>query len=164
MKLPGIVAITAVVCGCGPATYPASIAHPLLGQPLPAIHHRHTLDGQPLEAEQLAGKPVLVKFFAQYCQPCRATLPAAERLHETHPGVVFLGIDEDESIDTADAIAKQYGLSFAVVHDEGNILSGRFRVSTMPTTFVADSKGVVRWVGGEEQTEDELRRAVDAAR
>lgn len=164
MKLPGIVAITAVVCGCGPATYPASIAHPLLGQPLPAIHHRHTLDGQPLEAEQLAGKPVLVKFFAQYCQPCRATLPAAERLHETHPGVVFLGIDEDESIDTADAIAKQYGLSFAVVHDEGNVLSGRFRVSTMPTTFVADSKGVVRWVGGEEQTEDELRRAVDAAR
>lgn len=164
MKLPGIVAITAVVCGCGPATYPASIAHPLLGQPLPAIHHRHTLDGQPLEAEQLAGKPVLVKFFAQYCQPCRATLPAAERLHETHPGVVFLGIDEDESIDAADAIAKQYGLSFAVVHDEGNVLSGRFRVSTMPTTFVADSKGVVRWVGGEEQTEDELRRAIEAAR
>ncbi len=164
MKHTGTAAALLVLCGCGPATYPASIAHPLLGQPLPPIHHRHTLDGQPVEAEQLAGKPVLVKFFAQYCQPCRATLPAAERLHESHPGVTFLGIDEDESAETADALAKQYGLSFAVVHDEGNVLSGRFRVSTMPTTFVADSQGVVRWVGGEGQTEDDLRRAVEAAR
>ncbi len=50
------------------------------------------------------------------------------------------------------------------MHDEGNVLSGRFRVSTMPTTFVADSTGVVRWVGGEGQTEDDLRRAIEAAR
>jgi thiol-disulfide isomerase/thioredoxin len=164
VKHIGILAVLVGVGGCGPATYPASIAHPLLGQPMPAIHHRQTLDGQPVEAAQIAGKPVLVKFFAQYCQPCRATLPAAERLHESHPGVTFLGIDEDESAETAGELAKQYGLSFAVVHDEGNILSGRFRVSTMPTTFVADSQGVVRWVGGEGQTEDDLRRAVEAAR
>jgi thiol-disulfide isomerase/thioredoxin len=149
-------------CG-GPATYPPSSAHPLLGKPLPAIHHRHTLDGQPLD-EALAGKPVLVKFFADYCQPCRATLPAAQRLHESHPGVTFIGIDEDESSETASSLAQRYGLSFAVVHDEGNVLSGRFRVSTMPTTFVADSTGVVRWVGGEGQTEDDLRRAIEAAR
>jgi thiol-disulfide isomerase/thioredoxin len=164
VKSVGALLFTIAVCGCGPVSYPASIAHPLLGQPLPAIHHRHTLDGQPVEAEQLSGKPVLVKFFAQYCQPCKATLPAAERLHESHPGVTFLGIDEDESAEAADAVAKQYGLSFAVVHDEGNILSGRFRVSTMPTTFVADSQGVVRWVGGEGQTEDDLRKAIEAAR
>lgn len=164
IRLLGACSTLAALTACGPATYPASISHPLLGQPMPAIHHRHTLDGQPVEAEQLAGKPVLVKFFAQYCQPCRATLPAAERLHESHPDVTFLGIDEDESSETASALAQQYGLKFAVVHDEGNVLSGRFRVSSMPTTFVADSKGVVRWVGGEGQTEDDLRRAVEAAR
>ncbi len=159
-----IVGALAGSTSCGPATYPASVAHPLLGQPLPAIHHRHSLDGRPVEAEQLAGKPILVKFFADYCQPCRETLPAAERLHESHPGVTFLGIDEDETSETAGALAMKYGLTFAVVHDEGNVLSGRFRVSSMPMTFVADSKGVVQWVGGEGQTEDELRRAVEAAR
>lgn len=163
-RLLGAGLALAALGACGPATYPPSVAHPLLGQPLPAIHHRHTLDGQPLEAEQLAGKPVLVKFFADYCQPCRATLPAAERLHESHPDVTFIGIDEDESSETATALAQRYGLKFAVVHDEGNVLSGRFRVSSMPTTFVADSRGVVRWVGGEGQTEDDLRRAVEAAR
>jgi len=33
----------------------------------------------------------------------------------------------------------------------------------MPATFVADAHGVVRWVGGEGQTEDDLTRAVEAA-
>jgi hypothetical protein len=33
----------------------------------------------------------------------------------------------------------------------------------MPMTFVADGSGVIRWVGGEGQTEEDLRRAVEAA-
>jgi cytochrome c biogenesis protein CcmG/thiol:disulfide interchange protein DsbE len=147
----------------GPASFPPSAAHPLLAKPLPEIHHRQTLDGQPLDATQLAGKPVLVKFFADYCQPCKETLPAAERVHQSHPEVAFLGIDEDESLETASALAQRYGLTFPVVHDQGNVLSGRFRVSSMPMTFVADAKGVGRWVGGEGQTEDDLKRAVEAA-
>ncbi len=153
----------AVSCGGAPV-YPASSAHPLLGKPLPAMHHRQTLDGKPLDEGALAGKPVLVKFFADYCAPCKATLPAAEKVHEAHPEVVFLGIDEDESTETATALVQRYGLTFPVVHDAANALSARYRVSTIPTTFVADADGVIRWVGGEGQTEDDLRRAVEAAR
>jgi cytochrome c biogenesis protein CcmG/thiol:disulfide interchange protein DsbE len=155
--------LLAVACGGRPAGYPASPDHPLYGKPLPQIHHRATLDGQPLDSEQLAGKPVLVKFFADYCIPCRETLPAAERIHEAHPDVVFLGIDEDESAETAQSLARRYGLTFPVVHDEGNVLSGRFRVSSLPTTFVADRHGVVRWVGADGQTEEDLRSAVETA-
>jgi thiol-disulfide isomerase/thioredoxin len=150
-------------CG-GHASYPPSAQHPLLAKPLPEIRHRQTLDGQPLDAAQLQGKPVLVKFFADYCQPCKETLPAAERVHQSYPDVTFLGIDEDESSETASAVTQRFGLTFPVVHDQGNILSGRFRVSTMPMTFVADASGTVRWVGGEGQTEYDLRRAVQAAR
>jgi len=82
------------------------------------------------------------------------------------PAVVLqaVSISPQPSSETASSLAQRYGLSFAVVHDEGNVLSGRFRVSTMPTTFVADSTGVVRWVGGEGQTEDDLRQAIEAAR
>jgi cytochrome c biogenesis protein CcmG/thiol:disulfide interchange protein DsbE len=157
-----LVASLSVACG-GPR-YPVSVAHALLGQPLPQIHHRQTLDGKELDSRELAGKPVLVKFFADYCQPCKETLPAAERVHHTHPGVVFVGIDEDDSSETARALAERHGLTFPVVHDEGNVLSGRFRVSSMPMTFVADSSGVIRWVGAEGQTEADLTRAVEAVR
>jgi thiol-disulfide isomerase/thioredoxin len=149
---------------CGHPTYPVSVSHPLLGQPLPAIARRDVVSGERLDSAQLAGKPVLVKFFADYCQPCKETLPAAERVHEAHPDVVFLGVDEDESAETAAAIVRRYSLTFPVVHDASNVLSGRFRVSTMPMTFVADASGVIRWIGSETQTEDDMRRAVEAAR
>lgn len=154
------VTLAGLAC-CGAPAFPASAGHPLLGQPLPEIHHRQTLDGRPVELGQ---GPVLVKFFADYCQPCKTTLPAAERIHEEYPDVAFLGIDEDETKETARDLARRYGLTFPVVHDPGNVLAGRFRVSAMPATFVADASGVIRWVGAEGQTEDELRQAVRASR
>jgi thiol-disulfide isomerase/thioredoxin len=159
-----VAALVALSGACGHALYPASVAHPLLGQPLPPIHHRTTLDGQPFDSAQLAGRPVLVKFFADYCRPCALTLPAAESIHQAHPDVLFVGIDEDESAEKANAVVQRYSLTFPVIHDAGNVLAGRFRFSTMPMTFVADASGTVRWVGDERQTEDDLRRAVEAAK
>jgi cytochrome c biogenesis protein CcmG/thiol:disulfide interchange protein DsbE len=160
---PRLRVLLIAAAGCVHAGFPASSAHPLVGLPLPEIHHRETLDGRPFETRQLAGQPVLVKFFADYCKPCKESLPAAERVHKAHPGVAFLGIDEDDNTDTALSLAQRFGLTFPVIHDSGNVLSGRFRVSSMPMTFVADRAGVIRWVGDERQTEDELTRAVEAA-
>jgi thiol-disulfide isomerase/thioredoxin len=131
---------------------------------LPDIHHHTTLDGQPFDADQLAGRPVVVKFFAEYCAPCKATLPAAERVHEAHPDVLFVGVDEDESPARASALVQKYALSFPVLRDPSNVLSGRFRVSTMPMTFVTDASHVIRWVGDETQTPEDIERAVEAAR
>jgi thiol-disulfide isomerase/thioredoxin len=154
-----------VIAACGGRpSFPQSTESPLLGKPLPEIKHRSTLDGAPFDPSVNAGKPVLVKFFAEYCKPCVETLPAAERVHQAHPEVVFLGIDEDDSPDTARTMVKRYNLTFPVIHDRENILSGRFRVATMPATFVTDASGVVRWVGAENQTEKDIERAVSAAR
>jgi cytochrome c biogenesis protein CcmG/thiol:disulfide interchange protein DsbE len=151
------------VPGCAPPQFPASASNPLLGQALPEIHRR-SLDGHAIDQGLLQGTPVLVKFFADYCQPCKETLPAAERIHEAYPDVTFLGVDEDDTSETASDVVRRYGLSFPVIHDSGNVLAGRFRVTAMPTTFVADPHGVVRWVGAEGQTEGDLRQAVQAAR
>jgi len=164
IPLTVVTSMMALGCTDGRPGYPSTIAHPLLGQPVPEIRHRQTLDGHPFDAAQLAGMPVLVKFFADYCVPCKETLPAAERVHKAHPEVLFVGIDEDESTEVATSLAQRLGLTFPVIHDTGNILSGRFRVSSMPMTFMTDASGVIRWVGGEGQTEDDLKRAVDAAR
>jgi thiol-disulfide isomerase/thioredoxin len=152
-----------LAASCGPPAFPVSAPHPLLGQQLPEIH-RQSLDGHAIDKGSLTGTPVFVKFFADYCQPCKETLPAAERLHEAYPDVTFVGVDEDESGEVARDLAHRYGLSFPVVHDQSNVLAGRFRVSAMPMTFVADATGVIRWVGAEGQTEQELRQAVQAAR
>jgi thiol-disulfide isomerase/thioredoxin len=169
---PGFLAIALAVApvlvslpGCGgKATYPSSMQHHLLNQPLPTLHARETLNAGALDSTELAGKVVVVKFFAEYCAPCKATLPATERVHKSHGDVAFVGVSLDESRAAAARLVDAFGISFPVVYDASRVFQGKFRVNEMPRTFVADKQGIVRWVGGEGQTEDDLTQAVEAAR
>ncbi len=129
---------------------------------LPDIKRR-TLDGKTFDTASLRGKVVVVKFFAKYCEPCKRTLPWFQRFASEHPEVSVLGIAEDERESDAREVVATYGLSFPVVHDTGNALSGRFRVSEMPITFVADGEGRIRWVGGPDQGEGQLEAATRAS-
>jgi thiol-disulfide isomerase/thioredoxin len=149
---------------CGQPSFPQSPKHDLLGQPSPEIKARQLLDGSALAAGALAGRVVVVKFFADYCAPCKKTLPAVEALHRRFGDVAFIGVSEDESRAKAQKVVDQFSLTFPVIHDSSQVYSGRFRVAQMPTTFVIDKLGVVRWVGGADQTDDELTQAIEAAR
>lgn len=168
----GLAAVALAGAGCG-ATMPPSFAENPLApsgspeqpdtKPLPDIKRR-TLDGATFETAALRGKKiVVVKFFAKYCAPCKESLPWFERFAKQHPNVAVIGIAEDERESDAREVVSAYGLTFPVVHDTGNALSGRFRVSDMPITFVADRRGRIRWVGGPGQTEAQLEAAVSAS-
>jgi hypothetical protein len=60
-------------------------------------------------------------------------------------------------------MVERHRLSFQVVHDEGHVLSGRFRVVELPATFVLDARGVVRWRGTTDNS-DEMRAVVESVR
>ncbi|MGZ3422899.1 MAG: TlpA family protein disulfide reductase [Polyangiales bacterium] len=155
-------ALLVTVLGCmpgKPANMPASAQHPLLGKPLPAFK-RQTLAGQSVDTTETRGSVVVVKVFAKYCEPCKRTLPAAQKLHEELPDVSFIGVDEDESRADAETVVGDFHLTFPVILDAGNTLSGRLRVQELPVTFVADAKGTIRWIGGPDQAEGALGEAV----
>jgi thiol-disulfide isomerase/thioredoxin len=149
--------------GCGSPTLPPSAPSALFGKSLPRIG-LPTLDGTVLDGAKLVGRPVVVKFFADYCEPCKRTLPAAERLSAEYPSVRFVGVSEDDDSSTAQEVAARYHITFPVVHDEDHALLGRFRVHELPTTFVADAGETVRWIGGPGQTERELEQAILAVK
>ena len=58
-----------------------------------------TLDGQPLERQQLEGRWVLLDFWATWCAPCIAELPTLRRIHETWQGTehLILGVSMNRS-------------------------------------------------------------------
>ena len=167
-----VVALLAAPAGCGPAAMPASYAqNPLApsgptaaqSKPLPEIKRR-TLDGATFDTAEARGRKVtVVKFFARYCEPCKRSLPWFQQFAKEHPEVAVLGIAEDERESDVRDVATTFGLTFPIVHDTGNALSGRFRVTDMPITFVADKSGRIRWVGGPDQTEADLEAAVSAS-
>ena len=152
----------AAITACTRSASPPSAPSPLLGSPLPRLETRTPITGPPFDHGVPSGKPVVVDFFAEYCEPCKRTLPAIERLAKERPDVTFIGISEDEYATTARALAERYGLTFTVVHDESGALRGRFRVSALPITFVADRAGIVRWVGSSTEKGADLGRVLDA--
>jgi cytochrome c biogenesis protein CcmG/thiol:disulfide interchange protein DsbE len=143
----------------GPAALPASSPSRLLGEPLPTFR-RPTLQGATFDTAAWAGQVIVVDFFAAYCKPCQRTLPALEALHRKQPGLTIVGVSLDDTPDNAWKSVRRHRLTFPVVHDAGNVLAGRLRVTELPISFVVDGSGRVRWVGGPDQPDDALERAI----
>ncbi len=164
MKRAIVLAFVLAACGgAKPAAAPPSSPSSLLGKAAPEFK-RAALDGANVDIAAARGKVVVVKFVAKYCEPCKRTLPAIEKLHATHPDIVVVAIAEDETEDDARALAASFALTFPVVHDRQNVLAARYRVRDLPVTYVLDGKGSVAWVGGPEKTESDLVAAIEATK
>ncbi len=160
--LLGLLVSASLACGhasAGPP--PPSAASALLGEPVPAFR-RPSVQGATFDTGAAAGRVLVVDFFAAYCPPCQRALPAVERLARERRDVVFVGVSLDGDADLARRQVARHRLTFPVVHDPGNTLAGRFRVTELPATFIVDGTGRVAWASGAAQSEDELARAVDA--
>lgn len=160
--LPFALAMGAAGCA-GSKAPPPSHPSPLHASAAPQID-KNTLGGARIDTDAMRGQVLVVKFFAKYCEPCKQTLPAAQRLHAKYEDVTFVGISVDERSSDAEALVAQYGLTFPVVLDRSRSISGRYRVVDIPMTFVVDREGVVQWVAGPGQSEEDLQRAIESLR
>ncbi|MCD6290472.1 MAG: TlpA family protein disulfide reductase [Anaerolineae bacterium] len=104
------------------------------------------LDGQPVSLSELRGQAVVLNFWATWCPPCRAEMPALERVYQAHreDGVVVLGVNQGETGAAVNPFLKEFGISFPVLLDaQGNV--GRlYRVQALPTTYFIDRQGMIR--------------------
>lgn len=158
--------LAAGACAHAPAANvppPPSAPSPLLGKSVPAFR-RPTVQGPVFDtaAGRAGGRVLVVEFFAAYCRPCQRTLPALEALHAERPDVEIVGVSLDDSPEGAVRMVNRHRLTFPVVHDGGHVLAGRFRVTELPVSFVADGGGRIIWSAGPAQPEDALPRAVTA--
>jgi thiol-disulfide isomerase/thioredoxin len=164
LPLPLLGLLIPVACahaGLGPAPASDSAASAVLGATVPAFK-RPSVQGPMFDTATAAGRVVVVDFFAAYCLPCQRALPAVERLARERRDVVFVGVSLDDDAGLAMRQVSRHRLTFPVVHDAGNVLAGRFRVTDLPATFVIDGAGRVAWVSGPGQSEGALDRAVAA--
>lgn len=150
----------ALSIGCVPPM-PPSMQHPLLGQMTPAFE-AVSLDNQVMLVPAYAGTRVTVlDFWASWCGSCQVTMPALDRLYRDRrrDGLLVVGISVDENSEQALEGAYRFGVTFPVVHDRGQELQATYGVSQVPTTFVLDTAGRVRFVGTDPES---IKRAVQA--
>jgi cytochrome c biogenesis protein CcmG/thiol:disulfide interchange protein DsbE len=117
-----------------------------------------------LTLSSLRGKVVVLNFWASWCYPCKkeaGTLQAASTRWGKR--VVVLGVDVNDFKGDARSFMREHGMTYPVVHDNGNVTSPKYGFSLLPETFFIDRRGrVVGHVPGEVKSED-LRRGIEGA-
>lgn len=98
--------------------------------------------------EAIKGKVVLVDFWASWCEPCKQSFPAMEELHQRYgsQGLVIIAINVDENRSDMEAFLKKNVATFAVVRDSNQKLVEKAGLATMPSSFLLDREGKVRFV------------------
>lgn len=123
---------------------PHLIDSPLIDKPAPPFALR-SLDGEEVSLAQMGGQPVVLNFWATWCQPCVAEHPVLQEYARRYAGKVhFVGvIYQDESSNIRSFVERRGGWGPSLV-DPGSQVAIRYGVYGAPETFFIDRDGVVR--------------------
>jgi thiol-disulfide isomerase/thioredoxin len=108
------------------------------------------LSGQPVTLSELRGKVVIINLWASWCPPCRAEMPALQRVYEEYQdqGVEVLAVNtsHQDSEDEAVAFVTEKGLTFPILFDRTGVTSRKYQLRAMPSTYFVDHEGLIQKV------------------
>lgn len=148
------------------ATTGGQIPAPREGFSAPSIELAR-LDGERLELADLRGQVVVINFWASWCPPCRAEMPALERAYQAdrERGLEILAVNTtyQDQLGAARSFVAERDLSFPILLDRTGETANRYRMRALPTTYFVDREGVIRKViVGGPMSEATLRSTVDS--
>jgi thiol-disulfide isomerase/thioredoxin len=135
------------------------LGHSLTPLPKPVPAPDFTLadmDEETHSFSDLRGKVVLLNFWATWCPPCRREMPSMERLYQKLSGENFtvIAVNQMETPDHVFAYTGQLEVdpTFTILFDKDSTVSNNYRVNGLPTTYLIDKQGNIRFraIGGRE--------------
>ncbi len=147
----------------------------MINQPAPTFSLKN-LAGKEVKLENLRGKVVVIDFWATWCGPCKASFPGMQKAQDSYkndPEVVFLFVNTWENAANKEKNAGDFisskGYTFEVLMDNDNQVVAAYGVSGIPTKFVLDKQGRIRFKsvgfsGDNDTLVEELQNMVELAR
>jgi peroxiredoxin len=106
--------------------------------------------GETIKLSDLRGQAVLVNLWATWCPPCRAEMPAIEKIYTEYKdkGLVVLAVNMTYQ-DTPSNIASfvsEYGLTFPILLDETGKVGADYQLRSLPSSFFINREGIINEV------------------
>ena len=101
---------------------------------------------------------VILNVWATWCGPCQVEIPTLERLYKEYGDkglkLVAVSIDDYVSEDSIRSFARNYGMTFEILHDSTHAIERQYQVTGYPETFVIGQEGTIRkkWIGPDDWT------------
>lgn len=124
--------------------------------------------GENIKLSELRGQVVMINFWASWCGPCRQEMPILDQLYQRYEpmGFTLLGVNVEEDSAAAEKVLREIPVSFPVLYDSKNQVSENYQVRAMPSTFLIDRDGKVRYLhkgykpGYEEDYQQQVRELI----
>lgn len=105
------------------------------------------LNGETLSLEKYRGKIVLLDFWATWCGPCLAEMPFVKSTYQKYKNQNFeiIGISLDQDLNQLTTYLETNGITWPQYYDNGDQISNLYQVQAIPTTYLIDNKGIIRY-------------------
>jgi thiol-disulfide isomerase/thioredoxin len=124
-----------------------------------------TADGAAVQLTAYRGKVLLVDFWASWCVPCKTSFPALDAIYREYQprGLEVLAVNLDEERRSADAFLAEHPHRLTVFFDPKGVAPLAFGVKGMPTSFLIDKSGAIRFthMGYSSNVEVRYRQEID---
>jgi thiol-disulfide isomerase/thioredoxin len=121
-----------------------------VGQDFPSVNLKSLMTSKGGDPVQLAKgkKATFVDFWASWCKPCLASMPALNDIYEKYKskGLLIVGINLDEKIADGKKFFKTKKIKFPVLYDEDRKLAESVGVTVMPSSYIVNSDGKITYV------------------
>lgn len=108
-----------------------------------------SLDGKSVvELSRFRGKVVYLDFWASWCAPCLVAMPEIEKMRGAFPAEAFqiVAVNLDQKVKKALRFLKRHPIGYPSASDPTGKLPAQYGVETMPTSYLIDADGVIRYV------------------
>jgi thiol-disulfide isomerase/thioredoxin len=108
------------------------------------------VEGQAVSSDQLKGKVIVLDFWATWCGPCRSEIPGYVELQSQYgpSGLTIVGVSLDRGADAVAVVKKSIAelkINYQIVLGDERIVEAFGGVEAIPTTFILDRAGAVRF-------------------